>query len=91
MNADQGISIRNGKRPAPCTEPCAMIIFGGSGDLTLFDRADTVESAWRLVQPILDAWAADGSRSIPTYKAGTWGPPEAGALLARDDRCWWLT
>ena len=29
------------------------------GDQTLFMRADMVEQAWRVVQPVLDAWAAD--------------------------------
>jgi hypothetical protein len=27
------------------------------GDQTLFMRADMVEQAWRIVQPVLDAWA----------------------------------
>ena len=29
------------------------------GDPTLFMRADMVEQAWRIVQPVLDAWAAE--------------------------------
>ncbi len=58
------------------------------GDPTLFDRADSVESAWSLVQPFLDAWAAKGSDSIPKYDSGSWGPPEAENLLGREGRRW---
>ena len=34
------------------------------GDQTLFMRADMVEQAWRIVQPVLDAWAKDGAARI---------------------------
>ncbi|HWH34356.1 MAG TPA: glucose-6-phosphate dehydrogenase, partial [Acidimicrobiales bacterium] len=57
------------------------------GDPTLFIRNDEVEQAWRIVQPILDAWAGDDAEPAG-YDAGTWGPPEAEALLAADGRCW---
>ena len=60
------------------------------GDPTLFDRADSVESAWTLVQPFLDGWAAKGADSIPTYASGSWGPAEADALLERESRRWRL-
>ena len=58
------------------------------GDPTLFQRADMVEAAWMAVQPILDVWQALPARGFPNYAAGTWGPPEAEALLARDGRAW---
>ncbi len=58
------------------------------GDSTLFARADEVEGAWTLVTKVLDAWGADGARALPTYAAGTWGPAEADALLARDGHRW---
>jgi glucose-6-phosphate 1-dehydrogenase len=61
-----------------------------NGDPTLFDRIDSVETAWSLMQPLLDAWAADRSSPIPQYKSGSWGPPEADALLAREHRLWRL-
>ncbi|VWX62998.1 Glucose-6-phosphate 1-dehydrogenase [Burkholderiales bacterium 8X] len=56
------------------------------GDQTLFQRADGVESAWRAVQPILDAWAAGGEPE--PYAAGTAGPDAADRLLASDGRQW---
>jgi glucose-6-phosphate 1-dehydrogenase len=58
------------------------------GDPTLFMRADMVEHAWRVVQPVLDAWAEDGAAGLPVYPAGSSGPGEAEELLARDGRCW---
>jgi glucose-6-phosphate 1-dehydrogenase len=58
------------------------------GDATLFQRADMVEAGWGMVQPILDVWKALPARSFPNYEAGTWGPNEADALLARDGRHW---
>jgi glucose-6-phosphate 1-dehydrogenase len=58
------------------------------GDATLFQRADMVEAAWAVVQPILEEWQAEGRRELPTYPAGSWGPPEAFELLERDGRGW---
>jgi glucose-6-phosphate 1-dehydrogenase len=58
------------------------------GDATLFRRADNVEEGWRVVQPVLDAWAAERSAAIPAYPAASEGPDEASALLDRDGRHW---
>src|SRR4051812_43640922 len=58
------------------------------GDPTLFMRADMVEHAWRVVQPVLDAWAKDGATNLPIYTAGSSGPSEADELLAHDGRSW---
>jgi glucose-6-phosphate 1-dehydrogenase len=58
------------------------------GDPTLFMRADMVEQTWRIVQPVLDAWANDSGSGPAIYQAGSSGPEEADALLARDGRSW---
>jgi glucose-6-phosphate 1-dehydrogenase len=66
------------------------------GDPTLFMRADMVEHAWRIVQPVLDAWAKDGAKdgaedgtaALSIYPAGSSGPSEADELLARNGRRW---
>ena len=58
------------------------------GDATLFQRADMVEAAWKIVTPILDVWSAIPARDFPNYAAGTWGPPEAEELLLKDGRQW---
>jgi glucose-6-phosphate 1-dehydrogenase len=59
------------------------------GDATLFDRGDTVEAAWSLVDPILDVWSAARTATVPQYPAGSWGPREADLLLERDGRRWY--
>ena len=57
------------------------------GDATLFDRADGVEAAWALVDPILDAWR-NQKPDFPNYAAGSWGPKAADELMERDGRTW---
>jgi glucose-6-phosphate 1-dehydrogenase len=57
------------------------------GDATLFQRADNVEAGWRAVQPALDA-VEGGESQVHLYPAGSGGPREAAALLARDGRRW---
>jgi len=59
------------------------------GDATLFDRGDSVEAAWALVDPILDVWSAARTGTVPAYPAGTWGPKESDQLLERDGREWY--
>jgi glucose-6-phosphate 1-dehydrogenase len=56
------------------------------GDSTHFHRADSVEAGWRIVEPVLQAWARDGN--VHEYPAGGWGPPAADELLQRDGRAW---
>jgi glucose-6-phosphate 1-dehydrogenase len=58
------------------------------GDATLFQRTDVLEAAWKILQPVLDVWSALPPRNFPNYSAGSWGPPEAAALMARDGREW---
>ncbi|MDI2125052.1 glucose-6-phosphate dehydrogenase [Yinghuangia seranimata] len=50
------------------------------GDHWLFAREDTVEAAWRVVDPIL-------GNVVPVhpYARATWGPKEADALLSNGD------
>jgi glucose-6-phosphate 1-dehydrogenase len=58
------------------------------GDAALFTRADEVEAAWALIDPILQTWDTHQTPPLAVYKPGTWGPPEAYDLLARDGRRW---
>ncbi len=58
------------------------------GDAALFTRADEVETAWSLIDPILQTWESHQTPSLGFYKPGSWGPAEADALLARDGRVW---
>ncbi|MGC8635319.1 MAG: glucose-6-phosphate dehydrogenase [Candidatus Limnocylindrales bacterium] len=50
-----------------------------NGDQTAFAREDWVEAAWRIVDGVLDDRAP-----LHPYAPGTWGPPEADRLIARD-------
>ena len=59
------------------------------GDATLFDRGDSVEAAWSLVDPVLDVWSAARTATVPQYPSGSWGPRESDLLLERDDRQWY--
>ncbi len=52
------------------------------GDNTLFTRAESVEAAWAVLDPVLKTHRP----SLP-YERGTWGPSEADALIAADG-CW---
>ena len=60
------------------------------GDATLFVRADEVGRAWRIVDPLLEAWAQSND-PIPLYEASSWGPREANELLSREGRHWRLS
>jgi glucose-6-phosphate 1-dehydrogenase len=57
------------------------------GDPTLFIREDEVDQAWRIVQPLIDAFEA-GTVPLHHYPAGAWGPVEAEALFADPDDHW---
>jgi glucose-6-phosphate 1-dehydrogenase len=58
-----------------------------SGDASLFTRADEVETAWGLIDPILSAWEA-AHQPLADYDVGSWGPKAADDLLASDARKW---
>ncbi|MGD1211412.1 MAG: glucose-6-phosphate dehydrogenase [Candidatus Acidiferrales bacterium] len=86
VNMDFQYSDYFGTRPSTGYE--TLIYDCMMGDPTLFQRADMVEAAWTVVQPILDVWKALPQRDFPNYAAGTWGPPQADELLKREGREW---
>ncbi len=57
------------------------------GDASLFTRADEVETAWGLIDPILQVWESE-KQPLAFYDPDSWGPSEADELLARDGRKW---
>lgn len=57
------------------------------GDHSLFLRIDEVETAWRVVDPILKVWAMERD-FINGYPAGSWGPRGTYRLFDRDDQFW---
>ena len=56
------------------------------GEPSLFPVNEEVELSWEILDPILDHWAAHGTPE--PYPPGSWGPPSADELLARDGRNW---
>ncbi|RMH08286.1 MAG: glucose-6-phosphate dehydrogenase [Nitrospirae bacterium] len=60
------------------------------GDASLFMRRDAVEASWAWITEILEGWKAHGSRWLPEYPAGSWGPIEADRLIETDGRTWRL-
>jgi glucose-6-phosphate 1-dehydrogenase len=52
------------------------------GDSNLFARADSVEAAWRIVDPIL----GEDATPIYEYDKGSWGPSEANYVLQNNSR-----
>ena len=58
------------------------------GDSTLFIRRDEVETSWRIIDSIINAWKHLPANTVYPYPAGTWGPPEADKLIEKDGRHW---
>ena len=59
-----------------------------AGEASLFTRSDSIEAAWSLLDPLLQAWEAPEAQHPLIYPTGSWGPDKADALLARDGRSW---
>ncbi len=79
ITLDMEFSEQGGVGPTPYE-----VLFEAAltGERTLFIGQKTVEEAWRIVQPLLDA-----QRTIHSYRGGSWGPAAANGLL-RDGQRW---
>jgi glucose-6-phosphate 1-dehydrogenase len=58
------------------------------GDATLFTRGDSIEQAWKIVDPILKVWGNNPDIPIYGYPAGTWGPVQANNLIDEPNMTW---
>lgn len=57
------------------------------GIQVLFVRRDEIESSWKWVDSVVEAWKLQ--KNTPTlYTAGTWGPQESSKLIHCDNRDW---
>ena len=65
----------------------ALILDVIEGDHTHFLRADEVNWAWQVVDPVLKLWSTERD-FIQTYPAGSWGPLQANRLFDREDQSW---
>lgn len=58
------------------------------GNQTLFARADWIDQAWQIVDPIVERWAEEPAPDFPNYAAGSWGPEMSAEVMKRDGRRW---
>ena len=73
VHLDMLFEAQVGEQP----EPYERLIHDAlRGDPTLFPDQVAIEETWRIVQPLLD-----DPPPVLSYEPGTWGPPEAAALL----------
>ncbi len=59
------------------------------GDASLFARADEVEAAWKICDPILANWQTGDAPLVYPYEKGLWGPAESSAWM-RAAGCDWF-
>ncbi len=64
-----------------------LLLDAMQGDQTLFNRYDSVESAWKLFDPVLRAWQ-DSDMPLYDYPAGAESFPAADNLIESDGRKW---
>jgi len=65
-----------------------LLLDAMQGDQTLFARADWIDRAWEIVDPLIEHWGRSAPPDFPNYPAGAWGPDGAARLLGRDGRAW---
>jgi glucose-6-phosphate 1-dehydrogenase len=58
------------------------------GDASLFARADEVEAAWAICDPILAEWSRGERPPIYIYEPGLWGPAASIEWMAAQGRQW---
>jgi glucose-6-phosphate 1-dehydrogenase len=61
------------------------------GDASLFSRADEVELAWGIIDPIASAWQETSQQPLEIYEPGLWGPTGAVEWMAQQGRQWFDT
>ncbi len=65
-----------------------LLLDAMQGDASLFARADEIELAWGIVDPILADWARSDAPTLTFYEPGSWGPVEADRMLGEQGRAW---
>ncbi len=59
------------------------------GDASLFARSDEVETAWGVIDPILQAWnESEDLPALEQYTEGEWGPVYANEWMRQQGREW---
>jgi glucose-6-phosphate 1-dehydrogenase len=65
-----------------------LLLDAMAGDASLFARADEVEAAWGIIDPIIAAWRTTGRPEMLTYESGLWGPMQAIDWMDAQGRSW---
>ena len=65
-----------------------LLLDAVNGDASLFTRSDGIEASWRIIDPIIEAWASKAAPPLHYYEEGSWGPHAAEELLASEGRKW---
>ena len=58
-----------------------LLLDCSNGDATLYARGDAVESCWKFINPVLDAWKNNPELKVYGYPAGSWGPENSDDLI----------
>jgi glucose-6-phosphate 1-dehydrogenase len=61
------------------------------GDASLFARADEVEAAWRVCDPVIAGWQQQDKPTLYMYDPGGWGPEECTEWMTAQGRDWFDT
>jgi glucose-6-phosphate 1-dehydrogenase len=86
---EMNFSYTDSFKTEPATAYETLLLDAMIGDPTLFNRADAVETAWGVIEPLLDIWGhTKPFQPFPNYASGTWGPAAADALLTRNGHMW---
>lgn len=59
------------------------------GDASLFARSDEVESAWKIIDPIIEHWQAANSPKLSRYSKGVTFPETCNQWMHFQKRAWW--
>jgi glucose-6-phosphate 1-dehydrogenase len=60
------------------------------GDASLFARADEIELAWGLIDPVLESWQGEQAPPLALYPPGSWGPEAVEDLMQEEVQDWIL-
>jgi glucose-6-phosphate 1-dehydrogenase len=76
----EDVELTVSQHPSEDIEPYERLLGAATdGDSTLFAREDSVEDAWRIVDPVLNS-----PTKVLEYDPGTWGPAEADRIIGPD-------
>jgi glucose-6-phosphate 1-dehydrogenase len=68
-----------------------LLVDALNGDASLFARADEVERAWLIIDPIVSAWDQTQTPPLYEHEPGLWGPTESTTWLQAQNRQWFDT